>query len=278
MNRQAIVPTLLLLLVLALFGAQEWRFRRSHEVLRAELRALRAAATTPADPALDLPEAVRQLSQARSELATAQHRLTGALQQINGLQQQVRQLAARNPSVSIDPPGLRRLGFGPVVSSDPASGIPVGPDGLPLRRSWGEEQATGAPDTTRAGDVPTAWASRLPDNGEEWLHLEYSNAVQLAEVTVRETYNPGAISKLTAVLADGREQILWEGVTEPAEAPVDTVFPVPGNVTAQAVKVYLDTRRVPGWNEIDAVELVGRDGRRQWASRARASSSFADLR
>ena len=33
--------------------------------------------------------------------------------------------------------------------------------------------------------------------------------------------------------------------------------------------------RVPGWNEIDAVEVVG-DGLRQWAATATASSSFSD--
>jgi hypothetical protein len=32
---------------------------------------------------------------------------------------------------------------------------------------------------------------------------------------------------------------------------------------------------VPGWNEIDAVELIG-DGIRQWAKSAAASSSFSD--
>ncbi|HEY2981192.1 MAG TPA: hypothetical protein VGJ22_08430, partial [Anaerolineales bacterium] len=122
----------------------------------------------------------------------------------------------------------------------------------------------------------TAWASRDPDGGEEWLHLGYSNAVYLAEVRVRETYNPGAISKVTAVLPNGQETILWEGMGEPTQAPVETVFPVKGDIYAQSVKVYLDTKRVPGWNEIDAVELVGRDGSRQWASKASASSSYAD--
>jgi hypothetical protein len=93
---------------------------------------------------------------------------------------------------------------------------------------------------------------------------------------VRETYNPGAISKVTAVLPNGQETILWEGMGEPTQAPVETVFPVKGDIYAQSVKVYLDTKRVPGWNEIDAVELVGRDGSRQWASKASASSSYAD--
>jgi len=130
----------------------------------------------------------------------------------------------------------------------------------------------------QAGDLSTAWAPRLQDGGEEWLHLDFLAPVQLAEVRVRETYNPGAISKVAAVLPGGQEVTLWEGIEEPAVAPVERVFPVAGVVTAGSVRVYLDTRRVPGWNEIDAVELVGRDGSRQWASHARASSSFADPR
>jgi hypothetical protein len=44
------------------------------------------------------------------------------------------------------------------------------------------------------------------------------------------------------------------------------------------VRVYLDTAKVPGWNEIDAVELIGRDGTRQWAVSATASSTYAQGR
>ena len=43
-------------------------------------------------------------------------------------------------------------------------------------------------------------------------------------------------------------------------------------------RVDFDRARVPGWNEIDAVELVGRDGSRQWATSAKASSSYAGPR
>ena len=95
---------------------------------------------------------------------------------------------------------------------------------------------------------------------------------------VRETHNPGAISKVAAVLPNGQEIVIWEGVEEATPAPVDRLFPVAGAIAAGSVRVYLDTRRVAGWNEIDAVELVGRDGSRQWAARARASSSYADPR
>ena len=49
-----------------------------------------------------------------------------------------------------------------------------------------------------------------------------------------------------------------------------------GAARRQGVIVRLDTASVPGWNEIDAIELVGRDGSRQWAVAANASSSYAE--
>jgi hypothetical protein len=55
-------------------------------------------------------------------------------------------------------------------------------------------------------------------------------------------------------------------------------FPVPPGVRSDQIKVYLDTARVPGWNEIDAVELIGADGTRQWASGSSASSYYGDQR
>jgi hypothetical protein len=71
--------------------------------------------------------------------------------------------------------------------------------------------------------------------------------------------------------------VLWEGAEPAAQPPVDFSVPVQGNVLANSIKVYLDTARVPGWNEIDAVELIGRDGSRQWAKQASASSTYADI-
>lgn len=133
----------------------------------------------------------------------------------------------------------------------------------------------GAPDTHMAGDIPTAWASRDPDGGAEWLQAGFDQAVEIAEIRIRETYNPGAISKVTA-LVGGQEVVLWEGTAGGGATPRDFVVRPPFAVEAGSVVVHLDTARVRGWNEIDAVELVGRDGSRQWATSATASSTFAD--
>ncbi|MCW1924285.1 hypothetical protein OKA05_17095 [Luteolibacter arcticus] len=146
------------------------------------------------------------------------------------------------------------------------------------KRRWGHEQAAGEPDTHQPGDIPSAWASKAPDGGEEWLQLDYERPVDLQQINVVESHNPGAIRKVVAVLPNGREATVWEGTMDPSAADelVSSAFPVEGNVRAQSVKVYMDTSRVAGWNEIDAVEVVGRDGTKQWASASRASSSYAD--
>jgi hypothetical protein len=143
------------------------------------------------------------------------------------------------------------------------------------KRGWGPEQVAGPPDTHQSGDISTAWASRSPDGGPEWLSANFDQPVELAEVRVRETYNPGAISKVTAMV-NGQEMTLWEGTAQGGSAPRDFVIRPPAGIQAQSVVVHLDTARVPGWNEIDAVELVGRDGSRQWASTVSASSTYAE--
>jgi len=156
----------------------------------------------------------------------------------------------------------------------PAPQLPQGP--VEPKRSWGPEQATGAPDTPEAGDMVTAWASLQPDAGEEWLKLGYDRAVDVAQVRVRETFNPGAVTKVTAFLANGQEVTLWEGADPTTQAPEDFVVDVTKPAVSQAIKVYLNSQKVRGWNEIDAVELVGKDKSHQWATSATASSTYAE--
>lgn len=140
--------------------------------------------------------------------------------------------------------------------------------------SWSPGQAAGAPDTFQAGDIKTAWASQERDAGAEWLKLEYELPVELAQIRIRETHNPGAVSAITATMPNGAEVTLWQGDEPKSKAPVEMAFDVPSGIVAQKITVHLDTSRVPGWNEIDAVELVGRDGSRQWAKSATSSSYF----
>lgn len=258
MKPSTILSGLVLLAALALLLVNELR---TNQKIAEALRAQPAPAPGASGPGeAELRDALNSLKRARQELAVAEQNMVSLAGRINALEGQLQTVS--QALASVRPPGV-------VPAVDP-------PAQAEVRRSWGPEQATGPADTQLAGDVPTAWAPREQDGGEEWLKLDYEKVTDLAEIVVRETYNPGAVRKVTAFLPDGREVTIWEGVEPEATAPVDRRFMVPYSMQAASVKVYLDTRRVPGWNEIDAVEVIGRDGSRQWAKKASASSTFAE--
>lgn len=146
--------------------------------------------------------------------------------------------------------------------------------GKPRGPSWTPGQAAGAPDTREAGDYSTAWAPQSQDGGPEWLQVKYDRAVELSEIIIHETYNPGAVSRVVAMLPGGGERVIWEGTASTEAGIVERAVPVPPGIRSDQIRVELDTARVPGWNEIDAVEIVGRDGSRQWASESTASSYY----
>ena len=145
------------------------------------------------------------------------------------------------------------------------------------KRDWGPEQATGPPDTDQAGDFQTAWASRTPDDQDEWLLLEYVEPVQPKEIVVHETYNPGAVTRATAFKLDGTEVEVWKGKDPSAGKEIGiSVLPFKGAFKTNRIKLTIASPKVPGWNEIDAVGLKTAQGKTLWAVAAAASSTFAE--
>lgn len=145
-----------------------------------------------------------------------------------------------------------------------------------VNSDWGVEQLVGPPDTPRAGDCTTAWASALADGQAEWVIVEFADAVRPAMIEVHETFNPGALTKASIIDALGREIVIWQGIdpTPPSAAQGVSKIPVNTFWTTRRVKLYLDSQAVPGWNEIDAVSLRAVDGRTQWVQNATASSAY----
>lgn len=142
--------------------------------------------------------------------------------------------------------------------------------------SWGTDQVTGAPNTPGAGDITTAWASSTPDGADEWLELRYDQSVVPSAILVHETYNPGALTKITHVGFLGRETTLWEG-TDPTSAVAGrgvSRIPISPGFKTGHIKIYLDSKAVPGWNEIDAVGIEYGNNQVIWASSAQASSTY----
>jgi hypothetical protein len=146
------------------------------------------------------------------------------------------------------------------------------------KRPWGPEQATGVPDTDQAGDIQTAWASASQDDQDEWLLLEYPEPVVPTAVDVYETYNPGAVLRITAFRLDGEEVEIWKGEDPTPVGSEKGVSRVPVKVKFKTnrIKLYIASKAVPGWNEIDAVGLKDRNGT-HWAFAAEASSTYAQV-
>ena len=143
-------------------------------------------------------------------------------------------------------------------------------------RRCAPEQATGPPDTLVAGDMVTAWASANPDGQPEWLELQYEKPVTAHLIEIYESYNPGAVTKITAWDGRGQETVVWQGADPLAATTgkgIASIVPQ-HQIMTDRIRVYLASDKVLGWNEIDAVGLRYGWGRILWAKTAVASSTF----
>lgn len=177
--------------------------------------------------------------------------------------------------------------FGPLDSATLLAFPSPLPQPTSSLRSWGPEQAIGAPNTFTYGDVATAWATRRADGPPEWLLLDYDTPVNPTRIVVYETYNPGAVVAVW-VLPPGsgassvnEAQLYWSGPVRTNVTSAINVFQIVTTNSAigsqfvtSRVLLILDNM-VNGWNEIDAVGLVDQSGVTRWALSAAASSSYA---
>ena len=141
---------------------------------------------------------------------------------------------------------------------------------------WHHAQTVGPPDVANVGmDSRDAWAPAREDGGEEWLDVTFATPLRATGVRIHEVCTAGAVAKVTLYDASGTAHVVFQG-TDPLSAP--DVFHVAFDLTGyevQRARITLDTSRSEGWNEIDAVELVGPGGR-SWVASTNASSWFGE--
>lgn len=125
--------------------------------------------------------------------------------------------------------------------------------------SWSAAQATGAPDTFECGDQTTAWASSA-SSGVDWLELTYGQAVYATQINIHQTYNPTQVVEVELITPEGEAISVYSNV--PADftetCPYILTIDLDADVLASGVRVHVDQSQLAlGWNEIDAVQLVG---------------------
>jgi serine/threonine protein kinase len=138
---------------------------------------------------------------------------------------------------------------------------------------WTAAKAIGPPDADPRRDDLNAWAPQSPHTGLQWIELEFSPPFRANGLRIYEVNVAGGVVKILAYDREDTETVVWNG-KDPTEVP--GVFAVSFELTKMPicrVRIVIDTDLHDGWQEIDAVELLG-DGQQAWASSARASSSF----
>jgi hypothetical protein len=123
--------------------------------------------------------------------------------------------------------------------------------------SYSASQATGEPNVQTYSTTPQAWSSKTPDSGIEWIELTFAKPVRANAVRVRESSGSGALIKIEVFDEKGAAHTVWTGTDSTKELNyLIAEFPKTAFMTNR-VKLTLATNVVGGWNQIDAVQLVG---------------------
>jgi hypothetical protein len=126
--------------------------------------------------------------------------------------------------------------------------------------SWSAQQMVGEADTPEPGDMRTAWAAAGSDMQIETLLLTYAQAVVPTAIEIYETYNPGAVTRIELLdPASDEWVVVWEGLADTAGEEIAVFSPTlaPVDFATTQVRLTVDEPAIPGWNEIDAVKLIG---------------------
>lgn len=125
---------------------------------------------------------------------------------------------------------------------------------------WSAQQATGPPDAPGCGDYQYAWASAASDSIAT-LTVTYSIPVYPTEVQVVESFHPDQVVKVEVLTPEGDSYTVYENDPQQVDRPCPYTLSVQvGDVPEKVdrVRITVDQSVLGlGWNEIDAVQLIG---------------------
>ena len=120
-------------------------------------------------------------------------------------------------------------------------------------------QATGAPESTECEDASNAWASAEPTS-VDWLELLYEKPVYPDQINIYQNNFPDQVVKVEVIDPDLNYYTVYTGEPFVAECPYTLTVDVTDiDFLVTGVKITIDQSIIASsWDEIDAVELVGR--------------------
>jgi hypothetical protein len=126
---------------------------------------------------------------------------------------------------------------------------------------WAADKATGPPDSPGCGDYQFAWASAASDSIDT-LVLDYATPVYPLELVIYESFNPDQVVKVEVFDPDvgGYFTVLQKNpLAVDRPCPYELVVFIEGiDFLTSRIRITVDQSQLGlGWNQIDAVELVG---------------------
>jgi len=126
---------------------------------------------------------------------------------------------------------------------------------------WGASQAAGRPDVPGCGDYQFAWASAASDSTET-LVVTFISQVYPLEIFIHESFNPDQVVKVEVLNPDTGA---YYTVLQKNPIQIGRPCPYVLEIIVKGIDFKTDQIRITvdqsqlglGWNEIDAVQLVG---------------------
>lgn len=108
------------------------------------------------------------------------------------------------------------------------------------------------------GNSPCAWTPAEPESkNEEWIKVGFEKEVNLKQIAIAESFNPGSIARVYAYSPEGKEYLIYQN--KPGNVGVSGrmlhILPEQKDLQVNAVKLVLQPDQVAGFNQIDAVAI-----------------------
>jgi outer membrane protein OmpA-like peptidoglycan-associated protein len=122
---------------------------------------------------------------------------------------------------------------------------------------YSAQQALGQPNVLPAGGQnPGAWTPDKPKR-TEFIKLGYSTPMQIQQIAIAESYNPGALYKVFVYDEAGREYLVntFNPMSVPLQGRMLNVFLEKTTYKVTAVKLEFDGSALPDYFSLDAVAI-----------------------
>lgn len=122
---------------------------------------------------------------------------------------------------------------------------------------YSAQQALGKPNVLpAAGQNPNAWTPDKPKR-TEFIKLGYSNPIQIQQIAIAESFNPGSLYQVFVYDETGKEHLVntFNPSVVPTQGRMLNVFMEKTAFKVTAVKLVFDSRVLPDYFSIDAVAI-----------------------